>query len=336
MPRLAGLSQAYWARGADDKAIALDMRTFVEIFESPEPFIRRLRKTAGELAKRWNDTQGGSKCVGQRKQVEKTFKITECKFNYFGTFEATSRIILNVTSFVATQEMNDHADARILPSHFRVALKMVTTLPPGGARPADARFRMTRFGVYLPLKQFETFMTSKEMKEAVAAAKSFLGKDMPAPTTFVMTSAGQAVEEEAGKEGEGGDGAAAGGKGDAAGSEGGISGEGKAAGRAGGSKGGKAGGGKTSPAKAGGKSGAEGEGETGDPEKRKLRPANKKMRYYESPEEQALAEEEDYYNEEEEDDDENAELIDIGDDDEEEEEEEGSKKKDVRKRKKKE
>ena len=315
----------------------MDMRTFIEIFESPEAFICRLRKTAADLAKRWNDSQGGSKRVGQRKNVEKSFKITECRFAYSNNIETTSRIFLNVTSFVATQEMNDYADARIQPSHFRVALKLASNLPPGTARPSDSKFRMTRFGVYLPLRQFEALMLSKEMRQAVTAAKNFLGKDFPAPTTFVMTSAGQTAENEVDNQGEGAEGAGtACAQLDATGMPGDSGDPGKGGGgKAGGSKASKAGMAKNSSSKLPGRSGAEsdGEGESGENEKRKLRPGNKKMRFFESPEEQEFAEEEDLADGEYEDED--AELIDIGDE-EEAEEEEPAKKKEARKRRKKE
>jgi hypothetical protein len=200
---VAGLATHKVASYPAEKAVCLDLETFVELFKDVRGFEENLMYECDCLVDMWNMKYAGNQCIGKRQALERSFVIKDISFQYTVQSVRTQAVFV-LSTFVATQTLQHSSVAKLRTEDVRVSIKlrtnMFTTMPhhsgpppvlyhdPPGSSEGNAAddlegwegaLHYTNWGIYVSPQVFLAFMKSAEMRKAVKLAEQYLSNLEP-------------------------------------------------------------------------------------------------------------------------------------------------------------
>lgn len=153
--------------GNHKHAFGMDVRTFVDLFGEPEVLVEKVMTAVNKVVKTWNETNGGSKRLGNRVEDQEPFKVRDIvQVSNKGEVKY-STLVIAANSWFANKERQNDPNAKIDAWDTHIALRHLKGVSNTAQRPSMS-------GIHLPLAAFVVLARSDEVKEAVARGRAFL------------------------------------------------------------------------------------------------------------------------------------------------------------------
>ena len=155
--------------GRAKHAFGMDLRTFVDAFGDPEGLVASVSQAVDTVVKRWNETNGGSKNLGNRtgEEVDQPFRLRDIvQVNYRGEVK-TSTLVVTASSRFANKTLMNDPEAKVEAEDMHVCLNMLKGYTGNLQRPSMS-------AVYIPFPAFVRLARSEEMRAAVEHGEKFL------------------------------------------------------------------------------------------------------------------------------------------------------------------